>query len=78
MDTHSDHYKSMDLQPYAVMRSMGILKEYLQAAAIKYIMRQGAKNPDDPKIEWLNDIEKAISVLNSLHAELLTESEGPL
>ena len=76
-ERHDFHYVNMDIQPYAVFRSMGILKEYLVAAALKYIMRADAKNPDDPRTEWLISINKAIAVLEDLKRELINESEVP-
>lgn len=75
MSRHDKHYAQMDIQPYEVYRSMGILKEYLVAAALKYIIRAGTKNPDDPKTEWVLDLDKAITVLQDLKAELFKESE---
>ena len=66
MERYSQHYEDMAVQPYAVMRSMGILPEYLMAAAIKYIMRNDSKEADHPN----ENILKAIAVLTDLLAEL--------
>ena len=74
---HDPHYLDMNIQPYEVFRSMGILKEYLAAAAVKYIMRAGLKNADDPIASALEDIDKAISVLEDLQTEIRKKQEVP-
>ena len=69
MKRHSDHYEQMPIQPYAIMRQMGILPEYLLAAAIKYIMRHGVKETENQN----ENIHKAITVLT----DYLAETEVP-
>jgi hypothetical protein len=51
------------------MRQMGILEEYLLAAAIKYLMRAGRKK-EGAQFVALTDLQKAASVLDDLLAEM--------
>ena len=69
MKRHDKHYEEMPIQPYAVMRQAGVLEGYLIGAALKYIMRAGAKDEAFPT----KDIQKAIAVLT----DYLTEVEVP-
>jgi hypothetical protein len=69
MERHNKHYEQMPIQPYAVMRQMGILEEYLLAAAIKYLMRAGRKK-EGAQFVALTDLQKAASVLDDLLAEM--------
>ena len=70
MERHSKHYEVMNIQPYVIMRQLDILEPYLLATAIKYLMRFGSKNPDDPELEAQMDVQKAIAVLTDLISEM--------
>ena len=59
----SEHYLKMDVQPFDVYRSMGILPEALTAKVIKYMMRAGARIPRD---KYLEDLRKARHCLDLL------------
>lgn len=55
--TGSDHYNDMDIQPFEVFHSMGMLWEYCITASIKYLMRGPSR---DTREECRKDIVKAI------------------
>ena len=57
-----EHYEKMTLQPYDVMRTLGILKPYLQGAALKYLMRAGRKD-GTPKEQDLAKAQDSIDAL---------------
>jgi hypothetical protein len=46
-----DHYTSMQIQPWAVIESLGL--DFFQGNALKYLMRAGRKGPA------LEDLKKA-------------------
>lgn len=61
-----DHYKAMDVQPWAVMESVLTREEFigfLKASVIKYALRQGRKDSDDAA-KCLHYMQKLQEVLN--------------
>lgn len=62
----SSNYAEMEIQPWDVMESMGILKPYLIGDIIKRVMR--LKDGEDKKLDYekiIHICEKLISIDNS-------------
>ena len=63
---HDEHYQKMTIEPYEVMKSIGVFHSYCLGAAVKYILRAGW----EAKESYTTNIDKAISVLQALRSHL--------
>lgn len=71
-EVYSDnyHYKSGDVEPIDVWKSLGTLETSARDAAIKYLMRYGKKNGKNKK-----DLFKAIHMILYMIHELEPQQE---